>query len=75
MRRTSLFLTLLMVLAPMTTMIPALEESTDSMESYEATDGWGESLGWGEIEHEGMNWSVLPFRGVSDWVESAIANF
>nr|MCS5535086.1 hypothetical protein [Candidatus Poseidoniales archaeon] len=75
MRRTSLFLTLLMVLAPMTTMIPALEESTDPMESYEATDGWGESLGWGEIEHEGIDWSVLPFRGVSDWVESAIANF
>ena len=75
MRRVSLFLTLLMVLAPKTTMIPALEESTDSMESYEATDGWGESLGWDEIEYEGSDWSVLPFRGVSDWVQSAIANF
>ena len=75
MRRVSLFLTLLMVLAPMTTMIPALEESEDSMESYEATDGWGESLGWGEIEHEGIDWDVLPFRGVSDWAQTAIANF
>ena len=75
MRRLSLFLTLLMVIAPMTTMIPALQESTDSMESYEATDGWGESLGWGEFEYEGYDWSVLPFRGVSDWVESTIANF
>ena len=75
MRRVSLFLTLLMVLAPMTTMIPALEESTVPMESYEATDGWGESLGWGEIEHEGIDWDVLPFRGVSDWAQTAIANF
>ena len=75
MRRTSLFLTLLMVLAPMTTMIPALEESTDSMGSYEATDGWGESRGGGEIEHEGIDWDVLPFRGVSDWAQTAIANF
>ena len=75
MRRVSLFLTLLMVLAPMTTMLPALEESEDSMESYEATDGWGESLGWGEIEHEGIDWDVLPFRGVSDWAQTAIANF
>ena len=75
MRRMSLFLTLLMVLAPMTAMVPALEESTPKLESYEATDGWGESLGWDDIEYEGFDWSVLPFRGVSDWKENGIANF
>ena len=75
MRRVSLFLTLLMVLAPMATMIPALEESTVPMASYEATDGWGESLGWDDIEYEGLDWSVLPFRGVSDWKENGISNF
>ena len=75
MRRLSLFLTLLMVLAPMTAMVPALEESTSKLESYEATDGWGESLAYDEIEVDGIDWGVLPYRGVSDWMNSPIANF
>ena len=75
MRRLSLFLTLLMVLAPMTTLIPALEDSTTKLESYEATDGWGESLAYDEIQHHGIDWEVLPTRGVSDWVQSSISNF
>ena len=75
MRRLSLFLTLLMVLAPMTTLIPALEDSTTKLESYEATDGWGESLAYDEIQHDGIDWEVLPTRGVSDWVQSSISNF
>ena len=45
-----------MVLAPMTTLIPALEDSTTKLESYEATDGWGESLAYDEIQHEGIDW-------------------
>ena len=75
MRRLSLFLALLMVLAPMTTLIPALEDSTTKLESYEATDGWGESLAYDEIQHDGIDWEVMPTRGVSDWVQGTISNF
>ena len=75
MRRLSLFLTLLMVLAPMTTMIPALEESTPKLESYEATNGWGESLAYEVIEYDGIDWEVMPTRGVNTWIGNAISNF
>ena len=75
MRRMSLFLTLLMVLAPMASMIPVLEESTPKLESYEATDGWGESLAYDEIQYDGIDWEVMPTRGVNNWVQSAISNF
>ena len=71
----SLFLTLLMVLAPMAAMIPALEESTSKLESYEATDGWGESLAYDEIEYDGIDWEVMPTRGVNTWIENTISNF
>ena len=75
MRRMSLFLTLLMVLAPMTSMIPELEESTPKLESYEATNGWGESLAYEVIEYDGIDWEVMPTRGVNTWIGNAISNF
>jgi len=74
MRRLSLFLTLLMVLAPMTTLISSLEDSTMNLESYEATNGWGESLAYDDIQFDGIDWEVMPTRGVSDWVQSEISN-
>ncbi|MDP6900003.1 MAG: hypothetical protein QGF94_04120, partial [Candidatus Thalassarchaeaceae archaeon] len=75
MRRMSLFLTLLMVIAPMTAMMTALDDTSPRQESYTATDGWGESLAYDNINQEGLSWSVLPFRGVSDWAQSEVANF
>ena len=71
----SLFLTLLMVLAPMTTLIPALEESSSKLESYEATNGWGESLAYEVIEYDGIDWEVMPTRGVNTWIGNAISSF
>ena len=71
----SLFLTLLMVLAPMTTLIPALEESSSKLESYEATNGWGESLAYEVIEYDGIDWEVMPTRGVNSWIGNAISSF
>ncbi len=64
-----------MVLAPMTTLIPALEESSSKLESYEATNGWGESLAYEVIEYDGIDWEVMPTRGVNTWIGNAISNF
>ena len=64
-----------MVLAPMTTLIPALEESSSKLESYEATNGWGESLAYEVIEYDGIDWDVMPTRGVNTWIGNAISSF
>ena len=75
MRHTSLFLTLLMLLAPLSAMVPATLHEAGREESYDQTEGWGEDAAGGTIVDGGLDWTLMGHRGVDDWVRASLADF
>jgi hypothetical protein len=75
MRRLSLFLTLLMVLAPFAGMVAPLVDEVEVQDSITQTDGWGEDDPWRSYDDQGITWNGLAQRGADDWVRSSVADF
>ncbi len=78
MRRNGILLVLLMLfmsISPLATELTSeeLEPIEEKEHSISLNSGWGESLAGEDLHHEGLTWTVLPERGVDDWIHTEIA--
>ena len=80
MRKNGILLALLMVFASISPLIMnkselPLDDATNSENSTSLSNGWGEALAGTTLTNEGIDWELLPERGIDEWVEASLDQF
>ena len=53
--------------------VDELEPTEEEEYAVSLTNGWGDSLAGTTLTNDGLDWEVLPQRGVDDWIHTELA--
>ncbi|MEE2812073.1 MAG: hypothetical protein VX320_02530 [Candidatus Thermoplasmatota archaeon] len=53
--------------------VDELEPTEEKEHAVTLTSGWGDSLAGTTLTNDGLDWEVLPQRGVDDWIHTELA--